>query len=135
MNGKYNDIIELPHPKSKRHRAMAAGDRAAQFSPFAALTGHGAAIEETRRRTEERTELSEDSLWELNRRIGILKARADQRPRISIVFYVRDLRKNGGIYKEKKGEFRKVDEYERLLIFTDGTKVPLDDIVEISDGK
>lgn len=125
----YDDIIELQHPVSSVHPAMPVADRAAQFMPFAALTGYGEAIDETGRRTEERMELEEDEYSILDEKLRLLRERSDQRPEISVTYFRPDARKAGGAYVTVTGQLKKVDGYERSLILEDGTKIPLREIV------
>lgn len=96
MRGPYDDIIDLPHPMSQKHPRMSMHDRAAQFSPFAALTGHGAAIAETERETAAWTDLEEDEREHLNRQLCILRDRLEERPEVAITYFVPDSRKAGG---------------------------------------
>ncbi len=125
----YDDIIDLPHPTSPVHPAMLVADRAAQFMPFAALTGYGEAIDETGRRTEERAELEEDEYSLLDEKLQLLQERSDQRPEISVTYFRPDARKAGGAYVTVTGRIRKIDGYERSLVMEDGTKIPLREIV------
>ena len=125
----YDDIIEMQHPVSSVHPAMPVADRAAQFMPFAALTGYGEAIDETGRRTEERMELEEDEYSILDEKLQLLRERSDQRPEISVTYFRPDARKSGGTYVTVTGQLKKVDGYERSLILEDGTKIPLREIV------
>ena len=126
---KYEDIINLPRPVSKRHKPMPVEDRAAQFAPFAALTGHQAAIEETARITETRVELDEEVKEHLNMQLQELLA--EQGRKVSIVYYVPDGRKSGGSYVTRVGEVKKIDEYQKILVLGDGSRIPLEDISEI----
>ena len=87
MTGPYDDILHLPHPTSKRHPRMPIADRAAQFSPFAALTGHGAAIEETARVTDRRIELDEDAKEQLDQTLQLLLERIDEQPEITVTWF------------------------------------------------
>ena len=128
-NFKYEDIINLPHPVSNKHRPMPVEDRAAQFAPFAALTGHQAAIEETARITDERIELDEEVKEHLNMRIQKLLAEPGRE--VGIVYYVPDGRKSGGSYVTRAGVVKKIDEYQKILVLEDGSRIPLDDISEI----
>lgn len=130
-NHKYDDIIDLPHHVSATRPRMSMIDRAAQFSPFAALTGYDAAIKETGRLTDRRIELSEDERIVLDRKQQILLDHICDRPEVTITYFVPDERKSGGAYVTVTGQVKKVDEFERLLILTDGTKIPLDDILDI----
>lgn len=129
---KYDDIIDLPHHVSATRPRMSMIDRAAQFSPFAALTGYDAAIKETGRLTDERIELSEESRAALDRKQHLLLDNLADRPEISVTYFVPDARKDGGAYVTVTGKVKKIDEFERLLILTDGTKIPLDEIQDLS---
>ena len=131
-NHKYDDIIDLPHHVSATRPRMSMIDRAAQFSPFAALTGYDAAIKETGRLTDERIELSEESRTVLDRKQQFLMDRLADRPEVSVTYFVPDERKTGGAYIAVTGQVKKVDAFERLLILTDGTKIPLDEICDLS---
>lgn len=128
---KYDDIIDLPRHESRTHPPMPVSDRAAQFAPFAALTGHSAAVEETARLTGERVELDESCKEIINRQLTVLKERSDEEPSVSVVYFVEDTRKSGGEYVTVTGCVRKVDAYKRLMILTDGTRIPIDEIIEI----
>lgn len=134
MSGPYDDIINLPHPTSKRHPRMPVHDRAAIFSPFAALSGHGAAIAETARLTERRIELDEDTRAELDRRQAILLGHMDEQPEVTITWFQPDERKDGGAYLTATGRLKKLRELERLLVLADGTEIPLEDVVALESG-
>ena len=131
-NHQYDDIIDLPHHASATRPRMSMIDRAAQFSPFAALTGYDAAIKETGRLTDERIELSEESRAVLDRKQQLLLDNLADRPEVSVTYFVPDERKTGGAYVTVTGRVKKVDEFERLLILTDSTKIPLDEIQDLS---
>ena len=130
MSGKYDDIINLPHHTSNRHPRMPIGDRAAQFSPFAALTGYGDTINEAGRITEERIELSEDVLNELNEKTNLLKNSVSQEPFIYITYFKQDISKNGGAYIKVSGHMKKIDE-ENGFIKLDNAAIPMNDIINI----
>ena len=129
ISHKYDDILSMPHPNSKNHPRMARRDRAAQFSSFAALTGHQAAIEEAARVTDMRMELDEEMKEQLN--VKLQKIVSEPGQRIQIVYYVPDGRKSGGSYKTKIGIVKKIDEYQKILVLEDGCRIPLEDISEI----
>lgn len=133
----YDDIINLPRPVSLVHPPMPVADRAAQFMPFAALTGYGEAIDETGRRTEERMELDEDECGILDEKLRHLERCTEQfpqqRPMVSVTYFRPDARKGGGAYVTVTGRIRKTDGYERSLIMEDGTKIPLKEIVALEE--
>ena len=129
---RYDDLLDLPHPVSQRHPHMSAHDRAAQFSPFAALTGHGAAMEETARLTDRKLEPSELQLQELNANLAVLQTRIREKPSVRITYFVPDARKSGGEYLTVQGNVRRIDEGAQMLILTDDTRIPLDDILTLT---
>lgn len=126
---KYKDIINLPHHVSANRRPMSMYDRAAQFAPFAALTGHDDAIAETARQTDTRIELSDDRRCQLDE---MLAAAISRQKAVIVTYFVADGRKKGGAYVARQGVPVKIDEYDRLLIFSDKTSVPLDDVFSLS---
>ena len=128
-NHKYDDIIELPHHHSRKHPHMPLADRAAQFSPFAALTGHGDAVKETARLTEAKVELDEDAKARLNVRLLFLEDNVKERPEVSITSFVPDKRKAGGAYVAITGAVKWIDEYEQMIVMADDTAIPIDGIV------
>lgn len=131
---KYEDIINLPHHVSPTRPPMSNWDRAAQFSPFAALTGHDEAIRECARRTESRIEQAEDAKDALDGKLRILSENIDGWPEVSICYFVPDDKKAGGAYRCLCGRVKKLDEYERLLITLEGEKIRIDDIFSL-DGE
>ena len=126
---RYDDIINLPHPTSQNHPRMSLYDRAAQFSPFAGLTGHDAAIKETARLTEKRIEPSEDMISRLNEKLQIIADNLDTE--VTITYFVPDERKSGGAYVSHIGTVRRIDDYEHTLVMTDKTVIPIEQISEI----
>lgn len=134
MTTKYEDIIHLPHHVSATRPHMSAGDRAAQFSPFAALTGHGAAIKETARLTDERVKLDEYIKDDLSHRMQIVSDSIKEQPEISITYFKPDAKKDGGEYVTAISTVKKIDEYERVVVMNDCTIIPIDDIINI-DGE
>lgn len=130
MNG-YDDIINMPHHVSTTHPQMSMHDRAAQFSPFAALTGHGDAVKETARLTDEKLELTEDEISALNQKLNFLTEHAEDRPEITIEYFVPDERKSGGAYITVTGNFRWIDEYSQSIIMTHGEEIPIENIYMI----
>ncbi len=129
--GKYEDMISLPHPVSRNHPPMPVGDRAAQFAPFAALTGYEAAVEEAARLTENKTELDGDRIEELDRELRWLRDHIKERPEAEIVCFKADERKAGGSFVTVSGRVRKIDEYEGKLIMADGSVIAIENIYEI----
>lgn len=128
---KYRNIISLPHKQSSKRPQMSRIDRAAQFAPFAALTGYDAAIKETGRLTDERIELSEESLANLNYKFQILSEHLDDEPELTITYFKADDRKAGGAYLEVTGVVKKADTYERIITMKSGQKISMDDIFDI----
>ena len=131
MTDNYDDLLNLPHPTSKKHPRMSRLDRAAQFSPFAALTGYDDAVKETARLTDRRIELDEDELAALDEHLRLVLAWADDPPLVSVTWFQPDRRKEGGTYVTTQGHIRKVDELKRVLVMDDGGKIPVDDIAEL----
>ena len=133
MNGKqkYADIINLPHHVSAIRPQMSMTDRAAQFSPFAALTGYDAAIHETGRLTDDKIELDEETLNILNMKLRLLVENLDDEPEVTFTYFKPDERKAGGAYIEVTGRVKKVDDFERRIVMQNGTKMPMDDILNI----
>lgn len=123
MTGKYDDIINLPHHVSSRRAPMTMIDRAAQFSPFAALTGYDAAIQETGRLTEGYIHLDESSKESLNERLQLIQESLDAQPEITVTYFQPDERKTGGAYVSVTGTVKKIDEYNQGIIMTDGTAI------------
>ena len=134
MNGKYDEIMGLPHHVSKTRPQMPMSDRAAQFAPFAALTGYDSAIKETGRLTDERIELDEEALTDLNMRYQLLVDALDEEPEVEITYFKPDERKSGGEYVTVTGTVKKVDDFERLITMQNGTKIPMDDVLAVDWG-
>ena len=132
MKTPYDDIIYLSHHVSRNHPQMPLRDRAAQFVPFAALTGCEAAVGETARLTAERRELDAQEAEELNRRLAALIAHLPDRPEATIEYFVPDDRKAGGAYVTVTGRVRHISVPEKTLVMEDGTVIPLDDIVSMA---
>lgn len=128
---KYDDIINLPHHVSKKHPQMSLHDRAAQFSPFAALTGHKAAINETARLTDEKQILSEDVIAKLNEQLNLIKENIGTNQTVTITYFVPDDKKSGGAYISHTGVVKKIDEYNHTVILTDKTVIPIEQISEM----
>lgn len=131
MTGPYDDILRLPHPTSRNHPRMPAANRAAQFSAFAALTGHDAAIQETARLTDEKIELTEERKCELDWKLQQLLPLLPAHPEITVCYFLPDTRKQGGAYCTVSGRLKKMDGLTRTLHLTDGTIVPIDDLFDM----
>lgn len=131
MTGPYDDLLDLPHPTSARHPRMPAIDRAAQFSPFAALTGYEAVIRETARLTDRRIELDEDAKSALDRKLRIAADRLDERPPVTITYFQADKTKPGGRCETIEGVIRRIDDYRRVIVLLDGRQIAIDDLVAL----
>lgn len=130
MSGNYDDIINLPHHVSKNHQQMAMIDRAAQFSPFAALTGHSDAIDETARLTDGKIELDESRKEAIDEKLRAVSEYGDAL-RIEVTFFVPDRKKDGGEYVAVAGTVKKVDGICREIIMSDGIIVPIENIYDV----
>ena len=130
---KYDDIINLPHHISKKHPQMSIYERAAQFAPFAALVGYEDAVEETARITDKRIELNEEEKNILDMKLQMLKEQMNVQiyPNITIMYFIPDLKKDGGKYIRILGTIKKIDEIKNLIILDDKTEIPIRDIINI----
>ena len=131
---QYKDIIALPHHVSGTRPQMPMSDRAAQFAPFAALTGYDSAIKETGRLTDEKIKLDVEALSALDMKYQLLMEALDEAPEVTITYFQPDERKAGGKYITATGAVKKVDDFERQITMQDGTKIPMDDVLSI-DGE
>lgn len=129
--GKYDDIINLSRPISKKHKKMSLYDRAAQFAPFAALTGHEEEIKETARLTDREIELDEDEKLILNEKIKYIMMNMDKDIQVKFTYFVPDEKKDGGEYRTCSGIVKKVDEYGRRIIMKDKQSIAMDSIIEL----
>lgn len=128
----YSDIINLPHHRSTVHKPMSMKQRAAQFSPFAALTGYGERVEDAKRVVDSRRILSDDAVVELNRTLNILQSVIMSSPSIDVTYFVTDkVKLSGGKYETKTGELVKIDNYANMLMFSDGTEINMGDVKDI----
>ena len=127
-SNKYDDMIYLPNPTPTCKPRMSLHDRAAQFSPFAALTGYKDAVEETARLTDTRLELSEDMKTILNEKMQMIVDNLDSEPIVTITYFVPDKKKSGGAYVDVTGVVKEIDEYERCIVMTDKKKIPIEQI-------
>ena len=129
---EYDDILNMPYPNPEIEKDFPDKIlRSAQFAPFAALTGHDEAIEETARLTDSKVELDEYQKAELNDKIQLIN-NSDADEEVSITYFVTDKKKSGGAYITKRGIVLKVREYEKDIVMDDGTEIPIDDIIEIN---
>lgn len=128
---EYDDIINLPHHQSSKRPHMSNHQRAAQFAPFAALTGYDAAIDETARLTDQKLELSDEQADHLNVQIQRIVENIADKPQVEITYFVPDNRKSGGEYMTVTGRVRCVDDSNREIVFADGMTVGIDDVYMI----
>lgn len=131
MSHPYEDILHLQHHQSATRKKMSMIDRAAQFSPFAALTGYEASIRETQRLTDSRVELDTDAIVMLNEKIQRLYEAQNGSPQIAVTYFVPDLCKQGGEYKQITGCVRRADKNHQLLILENGMEIPFSDIYDL----
>ena len=131
MNPKYSKLQNITRPQYPDLPPMSIEDRAAQFSPFAAVVGYDDAVEETARFTDSMIELSEDEVVLLNGALAKIRESIDEKPQIRVTYFVPDAKKDGGEYVSKTGIVKRIDEYENVLIFTDGDKVAVSSIIKV----
>lgn len=130
--GKYDDIIALEHPVSQHYPRMSSRDRAAQFAPFAALTGYESVIAETGRETSEKLELDEAQLLSLNESMRTILDNLTSHPRVRLGYFVPDRKKHGGSYMQIEGNVRNVDQQSNTMVLVEGLSIPLENIYEIT---
>ena len=128
---KYDDIIDLPHHQSKERPRMSLHDRAAQFAPFAALTGHEAAIAETARITDMKKILDETAIADINDKLYEISKHLEEKWKVSITYFVPDNRKEGGAYVTDVGTVKKIDQIERMILMDSGVKIAMEDLISI----
>lgn len=131
MQSQYQDIITLPHPTSAAHPRMSRHNRAAQFAPFAALTGYDAAIQEAGRVTEQEKSLSEDRVALLDQKLQYLEAHPEQHLSVSMTYFLPDHAKSGGAYRHLTGTISIFDRNQHRIVTNDGTSIPIDDITDL----
>lgn len=129
---EYGDIIDLPHHVSKKRPQMSRLNRAAQFSPFAALTGYDDLVRESARVTSKRVELADDDLATLDRKLNFLQAHQSNRPEITITYFEQDAKKAGGEYRECTGRIKRIDTVEHCIILSDAQCIPIADVLDIA---
>lgn len=127
----YDDIINLPHYEPKYHKRMSAIQRASQFAPFSALTGYDDEVKETARLTNEKIILSEDSMNEISDNIIHINNIIKTKPLVSVTYFVKDTKKQGGKYLTITKNIKRIDDVYNILYMTDGSKINMNDIIEI----
>lgn len=127
----YDDIINLPHHISTKHPRLSMEQRAAQFAPFAALTGYGDAVKETARITEDRIELNEEEKDKLDKKLLALENNISKNPKAIITYFVPDLKKSGGEYVTVVGNLKRIDRYRKVIILDNKKEIPIDDVIEL----
>ena len=132
--GKYDDIINMEHPTSRKHPGMPIYDRAAQFSPFAALTGHDAAIKETARLTDEKIELTNEEKYRIDQKLQIVEEYIGTDEKFTFTYFVPDEKKTGGSYKKVCSTIKKIDKYSGILHLENGSEVPIESLSDISSN-
>ena len=128
---KYDEIINIPHFDPKNHQRMSIKERAAQFSPFAALTGYSESVKETARLTKRKIELSEDMKYEIDMKLQLIEEHLDEKPLVIVEYFIKDKKKSGGDYNEFTGVIRRIDKVNGKIIFMDKKVVNLKDIIDI----
>ncbi len=128
MSEKYEDIINMPYRKSNKRPQMSMYDRAAQFSSFAALTGHSDAIKETARLTDKKTELNEEQMADLNNKIAFICENIKTQPQITVTYFVPDERKSGGMYLTENVRVKKINMTEKTFTTIDGRDILFEDV-------
>lgn len=124
----YDDIINMPRHISSKHPQMKIIDRAAQFAPFAALTGHKESINEASRITDSKKELDENQKEILNNKLNYILLNLDKLLEIKITYFQADLKKSGGKYVTVLASIKKIDEYSKVLVLNNGKKIKIDDL-------
>lgn len=130
--GKYDDIIDLPHHISKKHPQMSLEARAAQFAPFAALTGYDDAVKETARLTNERIDLDDEAKMMLDAKLQVIREQLSEKPLVTIIYFVPDAKKDGGKYVTINGNVKKIDDYKHLIILDNSVEITIDEIIDIA---
>ena len=131
---KYEDIINMPHHVSKKHPHMSILDRAAQFAPYAALTGHKDLIDETARLTDRKIDLNEEEKKILNYKLKIILDQIDLKPMVKITYFMKDNRKDGGCYLSITGIVKRIDDFKKVIILDDNSKISIDDVLDIESS-
>ena len=130
-NGKYDDIINMPHHVSKKHQRMSLENRSAQFAPFAALTGYDDAVEETARQTDKQIEITDEIKNEINMKLKTIQEKLYTKPKVTITYFIPDSKKEGGKYKKITNYITKIDEHKQKIIFDNNVEISIINIVNI----
>ena len=131
MNRNYDDMIYMEHPKSRNHPPMPIKKRAAQFAPFAALSGHNEAVRETERLTDQRIELDETEKQRLDAKFLLIEEHLSTHPDITITYFLPDRTKEGGKYQIILGKIKKMDPIAKRIVLMDGEEIPIEDVIDI----
>lgn len=134
MKKNYDDIINLEHHVSQKHPQMSLDARAAQFAPFAALTGFDEQLKEAERLTNERKFINEDLREKLDNKLQIIQKQISVKPTITVNYFVHDLRKQGGSYRTVIGKVKKIDKYKNVVILENKTEIPIEEIIDINSN-
>ena len=129
----YEDIISLPHHTSKKYPRMSLDARSAQFAPYAALTGYDEVLAETARITNRRIEIDENLKTIIDSKLQIIRENIKNKPLISVVYFVPDLKKNGGKYVTVNGNVKKIDEYRNILVLDDNMEIEVKEIIQLEE--
>ena len=130
---KYDDIINLEHYELKYHTKMSMESRAAQFAPFAALTGYSEEIKEVSRLTDDRIDMFDDYKLIIDRKLQEIKEHINERLKVSVIYFIKDNKKKGGKYIEYRGIIRRIDLVNKVIIFIDGKRIDIKDILDINN--
>lgn len=131
---KYEDIINMPHHVSTRHMHMSMYDRSAQFAPYAALTGYGDEVKETARLTDDWMDIDADVKAYLDENLKIIASKIESRPKISVTYFIKDSKKDGGEYTNIIGNLRRIDEVNQLLILENGLEIKISSIIDLVES-
>lgn len=131
MSDSYEDIINMPHHTSRKHPRMSMENRAAQFAPFAALTGFSDEVKETARLTDRRIELEDEFKLIISNKLNYLLENKDKRSEVIVTYFVYDGKKSGGMYVDKKGIIKKISLQEGIIIFEDKEVISINEIIDI----
>lgn len=131
MSDSYEDIINMPHQTSRKHPRMSMENRAAQFAPFAALTGFSDEVKETARLTDRRIELEDEFKLIISNKLNYILENKDKRSEVIVTYFVYDGKKSGGMYVDKKGVIKKINLQEGIIIFEDKDIISINEIIDI----